>query len=144
VNIRIADRTTETGAPRTTHLWLGNGLLAPALHGMCGEMPAVERSCYESRNHSWMRVICGVQEILMKKLLLIGTIMLLMATSALAQSSGPTSSFIGGARGGGGFVTPPPDPRRVACLRANGVSPVQQNQHVIAMAIRRCLRSGHR
>jgi len=87
----------------------------------------------------------------MKKALLSGIAALLLATGANAQSSGPgggASAFggglTGGFRSGPRLAVPPPDPRRVACLRANGVSPVQHNQHVIAMAIRRCLRSGHR
>ena len=65
------------------------------------------------------------------------------ARPALAQSSGPGSAFFGGGgRSGPGFAFPPPNPRTVACLRANGISPVQQDQHVIAVAIRRCVGKG--
>jgi hypothetical protein len=86
-----------------------------------------------------------------KKLFLVGTIVLLTATSASAQSSGPggaSSAFgggmTGGFRSGPRLAVSPPNPRTVACLRANGIHPGQQDQHVITVAIQRCIGRGHR
>jgi hypothetical protein len=88
---------------------------------------------------------CISEENTSEEIILIGTVVLLTATSAQATFfAAPSGDSRGYPSGGGGLAVPPPNPRTVACLRANGISPVQQNQHVIAMAIRRCIGRGRR